>query len=271
MPAWTSPSSAKRARHRRHREVLGLEVVQLLPAERRRDGRVGTRAHGVGGGDRAVARVLVVVDEDALAALLLPPRGRDELRRAPLDLARERERAAAHLAETPVRLDPARDVDAAVARRLRPADEAELVERLLDDRRDLLRLGETCARLRIDVDAELVGMLDVAAPRRPGMEVDRGEIRGPGDLRELGHAELVGGATRRERDRRRLDPVGPVLRARASGRSPRPRRRPDAASAASAARRARARSPRRPRGSTGRGRAWSRRAHGRRPCRGSSP
>ena len=78
--------------------------------------------------------------------------------------------------------------------RLRPAGEAELVERLPHDRRDLLRLGEAGAGLRVDVDAELVRMLDVSPPRRPGMEVDRGEVGGPRDLRELGHAELVGGA-----------------------------------------------------------------------------
>src|SRR5205814_6646756 len=126
-------------RHRGQREVLGLERLQLVPAKRRRDRRIGTRPHGIAGGDRPVAGVLVVVDEDALAALLLPPRSRDELRRAPLDLARERERAAAHLLEAPLRLDAARNVDAAVPRRLRPADVAELVERLMDDRRDLLR------------------------------------------------------------------------------------------------------------------------------------
>ena len=97
IPAWTSPSSANRAGIVAMREVLGREIGELVPAERRGDGRVGPRAHRVRGRDRAVARVLVVVDEDALAALLLPPRRRDELRRAPLDLAREGERAAAHL------------------------------------------------------------------------------------------------------------------------------------------------------------------------------
>src|SRR5262249_26838745 len=148
----------------------------------------------------------------ALAALLLPPRGRDELRRTSLDLAREREGAATHLAEAPVRLDAARDVDAAVARGLRPPDETQLVERLVHDRRALLRLGQAPARLGVDVDAELVGMLDVAPSGRPGVEVDGGEIGSPRDLRELGHAELVGGATGGEGDGRRLDPVRAVLR-----------------------------------------------------------
>src|SRR4029077_2410330 len=176
------------------------------------DGGIWPGANGVGRRDRPITRVLVVVDEDALAPLLLPPRRRDELRRAALDLARERQRAPAHLAEAPLRLDSARDMDPAIARRLRPADEAELVERVLDDRRDLLRLRQTGARLGIDVDAQLVRVLDVAAARRPGMEVDRGEIRGPCDLRRRGDAELVRRPPGRERDGRRLDPVGPVLR-----------------------------------------------------------
>ena len=97
-----------------------------------------------------------------------------------------------------LRLDPAGDVDAAVARRLRPARVADLGEHLAHDRGDRLRVGEVRARLRVDVDPQLVGMLGVGAPRGPGVEVDHGEVRGPGDLRELGHAELVGMAARRE-------------------------------------------------------------------------
>src|SRR4051812_38195795 len=108
--------------HRRDREVLRLDIRELVPGDRRRDRRVRSRPHGVGRGDRPVARVLVVVDEHLLAALLLPPGGRDGVRQPALDLARERERAAAHDAEAPVGLDPAEHVDPAVARRLRPAD-----------------------------------------------------------------------------------------------------------------------------------------------------
>ena len=149
-------------RHRRDREVLHRDVGQLVPANRRRHGRVGASAHRVRGQDRAVARVLVVVDEHLLAALLLPPRRRHEVGRAPLDLARERERTAAHDAELPVRLDAAVDVDAAVAARLRPADVADLVEHLVHDGGDLLRLREAGTRLRVDVDAQLVRLLRIA-------------------------------------------------------------------------------------------------------------
>ena len=68
----------------------GFDVGHLVPGERRRDAGVGHRPHAVGAGDGAVARVLVVVEEDAVA-LLLPPRGGRDVRHAPLDLARERE------------------------------------------------------------------------------------------------------------------------------------------------------------------------------------
>ena len=62
--------------HRRDREVLGHDLGELVPGHRRGDRRTRLRPHAVGRGDRAIARILVVVDEDALAALLLPPLGR---------------------------------------------------------------------------------------------------------------------------------------------------------------------------------------------------
>ena len=58
----------------------------------------------------------------------------------------------------------------------------------------------------------LVGMLGVGPPRRPRVEDHRAEVRGPGDRRDLGHAQLVGVAARRERDARGLEPLGMVLR-----------------------------------------------------------
>ena len=109
----------------------------------------------------------------------------------PLDLARERERAAPDDGEIPVRLDPAGDVDAAVAGGLRPAGPPHLGERLPHDGGDRLAVLEVGARLRVDVDAQLVGLVDVGAPRRPGVEVDDREVRRPGHLRDLRHAELV--------------------------------------------------------------------------------
>ena len=108
-----------------------------------RPSRAGTetRASGIGRteyarGDGAVARVLVVVDEDAVA-LFLPPRRRGERRDAALDFAPERERAAPHVGELPLRLDAHVDVDAARAGRLGEAAIAELLQHLVDRERDL--------------------------------------------------------------------------------------------------------------------------------------
>jgi hypothetical protein len=144
------------------------------------------------------------------APLLLPPGGRHEVG-APFDLPREREGAPAHDGEVPVRLDPAGDVDAAVARRLRPTRPPHLCERLAHDGRDALAVLERRPRLRVDVDPELVRLVDVRATRRPRVEVDDRQVRRPRDLRHLGDAELVCVPAGRERHPRRLHPLGPLL------------------------------------------------------------
>ena len=59
-------------RDRVQSELGGLDVGDLVPVERAADAGVGDGPHRVARGDRAVAGVLVVVDEDAVA-LLLPP------------------------------------------------------------------------------------------------------------------------------------------------------------------------------------------------------
>jgi hypothetical protein len=54
-------------------------------------------------------------------------------------------------------------------------------------------------------------MLDVAPPGGPWVEVDRAEVRRPGDVRDLGHAELVRVTAGRKAHAGRLDPVGSLL------------------------------------------------------------
>ena len=120
-------SSAKRAGTVSTVKSAGLAIGNLVPLERRRYARVGERPHRVGRAGRAVLGVLVVVEEDAVP-LLLPPFRRRQRRRASLDLARERQRGAAHLGERPARLDAHVDVHAARAARLGPAAKSQLVE-----------------------------------------------------------------------------------------------------------------------------------------------
>jgi hypothetical protein len=100
--------------HRRQREVVRVAGWHFVPVERRRDARVGRRANGVGAGNRAVFRVLVVIEKDALP-LLLPPFAGRHVRHAPFDFAREGQRRTTHIGEGPLRLDPHVDVQAARA------------------------------------------------------------------------------------------------------------------------------------------------------------
>jgi hypothetical protein len=60
---------------------------------------------------------------------------------------------------------------------------------------------------RVEVDAQLVGMVEVGAPRRPRVEVDHPEVDRPEEVRRVVRAELGGAAAAREADGRRLEPV----------------------------------------------------------------
>src|SRR5690606_16373079 len=152
--------------------------------------------------------VLVVVDEDAPPALLLPPLGGHLAGQATLQLAPEGDRGAAQVDEVPARLDPHVDVDAAAAGGLRIAGVAELLEQLAGDGGDPYRVGEVGAGLRVEVEPQLVGVVDVGGAHRPRMEGDRPHLGGPGDDGDLGRADLVGVAAGGEPDAGGLDVVG---------------------------------------------------------------
>src|SRR5918992_1332125 len=74
--------------------------------------------------DRLVRGVLVVVDEDPRAALLLPPCRGDDVGAAALELAGARHRRGAHRVGVPARLQADVDVEPAVARGLGIAGDA---------------------------------------------------------------------------------------------------------------------------------------------------
>ena len=198
-------------RHGPQREVGWGARLQLVPRHRRRDACIGLRPHRVRRRHGAVLRVLVVVDEDALS-LLLPPCARREARRAALDVAGQRQRRTPDLVEGPATRDPHEDVDAARARRLRPAGQAEIRERLADDGGDLPDLRPLDARNRIEVDAQLVGMVEVLCADRMRMQLEAREVRHPRELGRMPRDHLVGAATRREADRRDLELGGPLGR-----------------------------------------------------------
>ena len=135
--------------------------------------------------------------------LFLPPLARRQAGRAPLDLARERERRPAHLVERPAPLDAHVDVHAARARGLRPADEAEVVQRRVHDARDLAHLRPRDAGHRIEIDAQLVGMIEIVGAHRVRMQLEAREVRHPRERRRVARHDLLRGAAGRKVQRTR--------------------------------------------------------------------
>ena len=169
-------------------------------------------------------------------AFFLPPLARGQRRRAPLDLARERQRGASHLVERPAPLDAHVDVHAARARRLRPADEAEVVERRAHDAGDLADLRPLDAGHRIEIDAQFVGMIEIVGAHRMRVQLEAGEVRHPGERGGIARHDFLRAAAGREAQRHDVDPRRAATSARASGRRTRRRCRWDSGRARSAAR-----------------------------------
>ena len=169
----------------------------------------------------------------------------------------------------PPRLEADVHVHAAVARRLRVAGDAELVEQRVHLRRRRADVVEVVAGLRVEVEAQLVGVLGVVGEVRPDVEAEAADVDGP---------------RRRGRGRRRPARAtscrsvcsrssSPATRAPTSGTRFWKNDEPSApsgkrcSSVGPAAHRPHQRLGDRA-GSSGRGRAWSRRARRRTPCRG---
>src|SRR5690606_37311464 len=181
-------------------EVLRVRRADLLPAQRRRDGGVRAGPYGVGGGDGAVAGRLVVVDEDALAALLLPPLDGDLLRQPAFHRPADGDGGAADRGDGPARFDGHEDVQAPAAGGLGPAAQTVLVEhgaQFVGGADGVVVVG---AGLRVEVEAQFVGVVDVVPAHRPGVEGERAVLGRPHHGALLGGAHLVGAASAGEGD-----------------------------------------------------------------------
>jgi len=104
-------------------------------------------------------------------------------------------------------------VDPTPSRGLRITDQAQFVEKRFEDvDGDRARLPETDAGLRVEVDAEFVGVFDVGTAHLPGMQCDRAHLSRPGDRRRMGDLQRVRGTAGRERHGARLEIVRMLLR-----------------------------------------------------------
>jgi hypothetical protein len=209
MPAFGSPTFLIRARIVSMREGIRFHLGHLLPAKWRRGARILRRADRVGGGDRPVARVLAVIDEDAASVGHLPRRRGNILIADPsFHLLRQGLCEATHLGERELRPDGNLDVEPGRAGGLREARQVELVQHHLDHERDRANVIPRIALAGIEVDEHVVGALDVFDPAVPRMQIDAAEVGDPREARPIGHDGEVGCApTPREDDVHRLEPV----------------------------------------------------------------
>src|SRR5204863_1086 len=81
-------------------------------------------------------------------------------------------RRAADLVETPPALEAHVDVDPARTGRLRPAAQAALLQHVAHHEGDAANLVPAHARARVEVDAQLVGVLEVLGADRMRVEID---------------------------------------------------------------------------------------------------
>ncbi len=196
--------------HGDQREIRRIAVLDFIPRQWRRDARIWLRAHRVRGGNRTIFSVLVVIDEHSLA-LFLPPLTRGECRRTLLDFPGQCESREAYFIEAPVGLDAHIDVHATRARRFGPADQFEIVEHRPDDRGDLLDLFPGHARHGVQVDAQLVGMIEILGADRMRMKLEASQICEPGQRRRITRYHLLRSTARWEVQLDHFDPRRPAV------------------------------------------------------------
>src|ERR1019366_4723424 len=99
------------------------------------------------------------VDEYTLAALLLPPVRRDEIGPAPFELAGEGDCTGTDLVGIPAGLESGVHVQPTIAARLRVTGDPDVLEKVPHGGGGLSDLLEGNTGLRIEIDAQLVGVL----------------------------------------------------------------------------------------------------------------
>ena len=85
--------------------------------------------------------------------------------------------------------------------------QAVLVEHLAHGERHLATSAERDARPGVEVDAQLVGMVEVLAPHRPGVPVDHAQVDPPHEMRGVVGHELARVTAAGESDGGRLQPL----------------------------------------------------------------
>jgi hypothetical protein len=77
------------------------------------------------------------------------------------------------------------------ARRLRPADEPQVVQRGAHDVRDLAQLRPRDSGHGIEIDPQLVGVIEIVGANRMRMQLETGEVGHPGQRRGVARHHFV--------------------------------------------------------------------------------
>src|SRR5919106_4064886 len=104
-----------------------MDGIDLVPTDWRRNLGPSSSAHAPRTEDRLVGRVLVEVHKHPLAAVLLPPLCREDVRAAPLKLSCNGHRCRSNLIRVPAGLESDIHVQPLIARCLGKADDFQLI------------------------------------------------------------------------------------------------------------------------------------------------
>ena len=162
-----------------------FDRVEFIPGER--GGHETGVAHAVGGGDRLIPCVLVVVDEHA-TALFLPPCGGGQVFGAALYFSGQCQAGAADLEVVPLGLQSYVDVDSPVPTRLGPSDQAVFGKKCSTLCRHPPAMVESEFLRWVEVETQLVWMVEVIDPGVPGVEVEYPQLH---LLDDVGHVCYV--------------------------------------------------------------------------------
>ena len=192
--------------------VVGVDRVELVPGERRRHLPAGPGARRPRAEHGLVRRVLVEVDEHPLAAFFLPPRVGEDVG------------PAARRARAPPRPRPSgpgtrpnavRGARRRGCRGCRSSSDSPSTpsssSSVFTSRAAMRTSVEADAGLRVEVEAQLVGVLGVGGAVRPHVEPEAAEVHRPHEVREVGGDQRARRRAVRRADDRRLEPLGRVV------------------------------------------------------------
>ena len=91
-------------------------------------------------------------------------------------------------------------------------DQAVLLEHLADAQRHRANLVKRNVRHRVEIHAQLVGAVEVAAAHRPRVPVDHPQVHAPRQMGGVGNHQLARRAAAREMHGRRGQPLRRAVR-----------------------------------------------------------